>query len=194
MRPWLVVTAAVVLALERAAYAFIARRPDAFRRLCRHPLVARFGEPVVIVRRLLYAFKALQFATFAAWCLIHGDGRPLSAEPDPVVLGLAAVTIVAGQILNWSVFYRLGVIGVFYGDRLGHRVAWCRGFPFSLCPHPQYVGVVLTIWGFFLGARYPHDDWFLLPALETLYYAVGAHLEQERPHYPEPEPIGGRLT
>jgi phosphatidyl-N-methylethanolamine N-methyltransferase len=196
MRPWLVATAVVVLSLERAAYVFIARRPEQFRRLCRHSMVARLGEPVAIVHRLLYGFKALQFSLFAAWCLVHGDGRPLPAEPDPVVLGIAAAAVAAGQVLNWSVFYRLGMVGVFYGDRLGHRVPWCRGFPFSLCPHPQYVGVVLTIWGFFLGMRFPHDDWFVLPALETLYYAVGAQLEHERPPYPEAEQarIGGRLT
>ena len=36
---------------------------------------------------------------------------------------------------------------------------------------------MLTIWGFFLLLRFPHDDWFLLPVLETLYYAVGTFLE-----------------
>jgi hypothetical protein len=36
---------------------------------------------------------------------------------------------------------------------------------------------VLTIWGFFLGVRFPHDDWFVLPLLETLYYVIGASLE-----------------
>jgi phosphatidyl-N-methylethanolamine N-methyltransferase len=197
MRPWLLLTAAIGLSLERAAYVFIARAPARFQRLCRHPAVARFGEPVAIVHRLLYGFKALQFSLFAAWCLVHGDGRPLPAAADPVVLGLGAAAVVAGQILNWSVFYRLRIVGVFYGDRLGHQVPWCHGFPFSLGPHPQYVGVVLTIWGFFFGMRFPHDDWFALPALETLYYALGAQLEHEPgPAYREAEQarIGGRLT
>jgi phosphatidyl-N-methylethanolamine N-methyltransferase len=178
---WLLVTAAVVLSVERAAYVFIARRPERFRRLCQHPTVARLGEPVAIVRKLLYGFKAVQFGVFASWCLVHGEGRPLPAASDPVVLGLAAAAVLGGQILNWSVFYRLGVVGVFYGDRLGHEVPRCHHFPFSLCAHPQYLGVLLTIWGFFFGMRFPHDDWFLLPALETLYYGVGAQLEDERP-------------
>jgi hypothetical protein len=26
--------------------------------------------------------------------------------------------------------------------------------------------------------RFPHADWFMLPALETVYYVVGAHLER----------------
>jgi phosphatidyl-N-methylethanolamine N-methyltransferase len=191
--------AALLLSLERLGYVFIARQPERFQRLCQRPPLARLGEPVAVVRRLLYAFKVVQFAVFAAWCLVHGDGSAWPAEPDPLVLALAAAAVVAGQVLNWSVFYRLGMVGVFYGDRLGYRVPWCYGFPFSMFLHPQYVGAVLTIWGFFLGMRFPHDDWFVLPVLETIYYAVGAHLEPEpqldpQPAAPAPEraPIGGR--
>jgi phosphatidyl-N-methylethanolamine N-methyltransferase len=196
MRGWLLATAVVVLSLERVTYIYIARSPDRFLHLCRHPALTRLGEPVAIVRALLYPFKAVQFAIFTAWCLVHGDGRPLPAGTDPVVLGLAAATIVGGQVLNWSVFCRLGTVGVFYGDRLGHDVPWCHRFPFSCCAHPQYVGVVLTIWGFFFGMRFPRDDWFVLPALETLYYAVGARLEDGWPlsRATGPAPLGGRLT
>jgi hypothetical protein len=28
--------------------------------------------------------------------------------------------------------------------------------------------------------RFPYSDWYLLPALETVYYVLGAHFEQER--------------
>lgn len=34
--------------------------------------------------------------------------------------------------------------GVYYGARLGKAVKWCRGFPFSVVPHPQYLGSALT--------------------------------------------------
>jgi hypothetical protein len=44
--------------------------------------------------------------------------------------------------------------------------------------HPQYVGTVLAIWGLFLAVRFPHDDWYVLPVLETVYYAAGAYFEQ----------------
>lgn len=44
--------------------------------------------------------------------------------------------------------------------------------------HPQYVGAVLSIWGFFILLRYPEpDDWVTLPLLETAYYALGARFE-----------------
>ena len=88
------------------------------------------------------------------------------------------VLILAGQVLNFSVFYRLGKIGAYYGVRFGHEVPWCRDFPFSLLKHPQYIGAVMSIWGFFLVMRFPHGDWFGLPALETVYYALGAYCEQ----------------
>ena len=45
-------------------------------------------------------------------------------------------------------------------------------------PHPQYTGTVLSIWGFFMTTRFPYDDWFILPTLQTAYYMAGAYLEQ----------------
>ena len=44
------------------------------------------------------------------------------------------------------------------------------------------MGTVLTIWGIFLAARFPHPDWYLLPAVETVFYVVGAHLESNGLH------------
>jgi len=85
--------------------------------------------------------------------------------------------ILIGQTLNFGVFYRLGLIGVFYGNRFGYEIPWCRKFPFSLVDHPQYCGAAISIWGFFLAMRYPFSDWYLLPALETVYFSLGAQLE-----------------
>jgi methylene-fatty-acyl-phospholipid synthase len=172
-----VLAAAVLLGAERACYVWIARAPGSFRAWCALPAVAGLGEPVVIVRRLFYAFKVLQALVFLGWCVLHGDGSLMPTARDPAVLGLAAAAIAAGQVLNWSVFYRLGWVGAFFGDRLGHEVRWCREFPFSLLSHPQYVGTVLTIWGFFAIMRFPHDDWYVLPLLETGYYLLGGYLE-----------------
>ena len=36
---------------------------------------------------------------------------------------------------------------------------------------------MLTIWGLFLARRFPHDDWYALPVIETLYYAAATRLE-----------------
>ncbi len=181
MTAWLLLGAALVLALERACYVWIARAPGTFRRVCARPAIAWIGTPVAVVGALFGVFKVVQGAVFLAWGLALGDGNLLAWELPTGVLALAAALTVGGQILNLGVFYRLGAVGVFFGDRLGRVVPWCRDFPFSWVSHPQYVGTVLTIWGVFLVMRFPHPDWYLLPALETVYYAVGAHLEAKQP-------------
>jgi methylene-fatty-acyl-phospholipid synthase len=174
------VVAALVLSVERACYVAIARAPESFRARCARPDVARFGPPLAIVEKLFYAFKVIQAAVFAAWCAVHAGGSLRPTCDVPVVLALASGAIVVGQTLSLAVFYRLGRTGAFFGDRLGYQVPWCDAFPFSLLAHPQYVGAVLTIWGVFVVMRFPGDDWYLLPAVETVLYAVGAALE-ERP-------------
>ena len=68
--------------------------------------------------------------------------------------------------------------GVFYGNRFGYETHWVKDFPFSLLKHPQYVGAVLSIWGFFIAMRFPRPDWYLLPCLETVYYFLGAYFEE----------------
>lgn len=176
MGPFLV--AAGLLSLERICYVWIWREPERFRATCRAPALTSLGGPVDALRLLFYGFKALQLAVFLAWCVDQGHGRLWPPDADGPWLVLGATLISVGQVLNLSVFHRLGHVGVFYGNRFGHDVRWCRAFPFSVLEHPQYVGAVLSIWGFFLVMRFPHDDWFVLPVLETLYYVVGARLEQ----------------
>src|SRR5262249_36220966 len=123
-------------------------------------------------------FKTLQLAVFFGWCYLYGEGTIIAlGEPAPW-MAIGGALIAFGQVLNVGVFVRLGKIGVFYGNRLGYHIQWCKSFPFSLVPHPQYVGAVLSIWGFFMTTRFPHDDWFMLPLLQTGYYVAGAYLEQ----------------
>lgn len=169
-----VVLAALLLAVERACYLWASRSSTSFARLC---AAAPGGEPIAVVERLFYVFKVVQAGVFAGWLWVHGDGAPLAIAAPWPALGLGAALIVAGQVLNLSVFRRLGRTGVFYGNRFGHEVPWVRGFPFSVARHPQYLGTAISIWGFFLIARYPHPDWIALPALETIYYAIAARYE-----------------
>jgi hypothetical protein len=174
---WIFIAAAVLLSLERICYLWIWRAPAPFKSWCARAKLAWIGEPVDVLRFLFAGFKILQCSVFLAWCFIHGNGSLWPLAGSPLSLASGAALIVAGQILNASVFHRLGKVGVFYGNKLGYRVPWCREFPFSCLKHPQYVGALLSIWGFFLLMRFPHYDWYMLPALETAYYALGAHLE-----------------
>jgi methylene-fatty-acyl-phospholipid synthase len=75
------------------------------------------------------------------------------------------------------VFQLLGREGAFYGSQFGKTVPWSTAFPFSILEHPQYIGAVLTIWGVFLLFLFPFPDWWVIPSIETVYYAAGARLE-----------------
>jgi phosphatidyl-N-methylethanolamine N-methyltransferase len=176
---WIFLAAALLLSFERICYLWIWRAPDRFRARCVGSAMSWISaEPVDVLQFLFWGFKILQCAVFVGWCLLHGDGSLWPAGDNPFSLGLGSAMIAAGQILNFSVFYRLGKVGVFYGNKLGYRIPWSRKFPFSCLKHPQYVGALLSIWGFFLVMRFPFDDWYLLPALETIYYSLGAYLER----------------
>lgn len=178
MTLWSVLIAAGALSLERVWYAWVWHHPDSFRRFCSKPLLAAFGEPVDVLRNCFVCFKMLQLAVFFGWCYLHGNGAVIPPGEDGPWIAAGGALIAIGQVLNVGVFVQLGTIGVFYGNRLGYQVPWCRSFPFSLMPHPQYVGAILSIWGFFMTTRFPYDDWFILPLLQTAQYAVGAYLEQ----------------
>jgi len=173
---WPFLLAAALLSVERLAYAWIWRRPEEFRAWCSRLAIDGI-RPVDALRHLFYGFKVLQVAVFAGWCYLYG-GRSVRLDAGAGPIAAGAMLIAFGQVLNFAVFYRLGNIGVFYGNRFGHLSLSCRRFPFSVLDHPQYVGAVLSIWGLFLIMRFPHEDWIALPLLETAYYYLGARAEQ----------------
>ena len=175
---WSVLFAVGALSLERVWYAWVWHHPDSFRRFCSKPPLVTFGEPVNVLRNFFFCFKTLQLVVFFGWCYLYGGGTIIPPDEDEPWFVAGGILILIGQILNAGVFLRLGKIGVFYGNRLGYQVPWCRSFPFSLMPHPQYVGAILSIWGFFMTTRFPYDDWFILPLLQTAQYTAGAYLEQ----------------
>jgi phosphatidyl-N-methylethanolamine N-methyltransferase len=166
--------AAALLSLERLFYVWVWNRPQQFAVWCDR---ARKGTPVDALERAFFFFKLLQVSVFAGWCL-RQPGLTWPGSGGVASLLTGGSLLVGGQFLNYSVFRRLGRVGVFYGNRFGHLVPWCTEFPFSVLDHPQYVGALLSIWGFFLLMRFPQPDWLFLPAVETLYYAAGAYLER----------------
>jgi methylene-fatty-acyl-phospholipid synthase len=168
---------AFCLGIERVTYAWVWHRPTTFRALCARAPFAAWKSPVDALEYLFWGFKGLQVAIFLAWCWLWGDGSVrLTPSGAAAIAGL--VLVGSGQVLNLSVFHRLGKTGVFYANRFGYAVPWCSRFPFSLLRHPQYVGTLLSIWGFFLVMRFPHPDWLLLPLVETAYYTLGSYVER----------------
>jgi methylene-fatty-acyl-phospholipid synthase len=170
--------AAILLSIERIAYIWAWRYPESFREFCERAPGGLLDEPITALRRLFYVFKAIQISVFLAWCYHFGNGSLVFARESALPVAAGAILLVVGQTLNLGVFYRLGTVGVFYGNRFGRDLPWCDEFPFSMLNHPQYTGALISIWGFFIATCFPRPDWFLLPLLETLYYCVGALLEQ----------------
>ena len=129
---WVFVICAVLLSIERLCYFWIWRYPESFHVFCMRPAFAFLGEPIRALEKLFYTFKILQISVFLGWCLYFGGtiwppaGEPLIA----VIVGI--LMIAAGQALNFGVFFRLGRVGVFYGNKFGYQIPWCDDFPFSV--------------------------------------------------------------
>ena len=172
------VACAALLAIERMTYWYAWTRPRRFAARMRTKLGQRGADPVMALKSLFHVFKAIQIAVLLGWCVWFADAWiPWPTAPLPIML-LGGVLIAFGQVLNFGVMIRLGSEGVFYGNRFGRSVAWQTGFPFSLVAHPQYVGALLSVWGFMLVMRFPNADWVVLPLVSTVYYALGARLER----------------
>ncbi len=169
----------LLLGIERVSYWYVWNHPQCFAaRIHRWPRLTR-SDPVLALQRLFYGFKAIQSAVLFGWCIwFGGDWLPLPTAPGMALL-LGVLAILIGQVLNFSVMWRLGQQGVFYGNRFGRPVEWQTGFPFSLLPHPQYFGALLSVWGFMLIMRYPHPDWIALPLVSTAWYAWGTQVERD---------------
>mmetsp|Transcript_31964 Transcript_31964/g.55937 ORF Transcript_31964/g.55937 Transcript_31964/m.55937 type:complete len:143 (+) Transcript_31964:3-431(+) len=105
----------------------------------------------------------------------------LRHAPAPIwALSLAYVG--AGQALNLAMYTSIGDVGVYYGFKLGARVPWCSSFPFNIgLRHPQYVGVVLTLWGALALLLTPAAERAMLPQVLLVWggmYALMAAMEQ----------------
>ena len=171
------VVCGILLMLERLTYLWVWRRPQSFRAICEGGVLRRSGHPVDVLALVFYMFKLIQIGVFLGWCMVFGGKNWFVPAAGAPALAAGALVTIAGQILNVSVFKRLGMTGVFYGNKLGHEIPWQRGFPFSFLEHPQYVGTLMSVWGFFLIMRFPNPDWLALPLLQTVYYAAATRLE-----------------
>ena len=106
---------------------------------------------------------------FSLWCFAYGNGSLWLPSSDPLSLTLGAALLIGGQILNISVFYRLGKVGVFYGKKFGSPNA--LGAQVSVFVFNTHFLRFDDHLGFFPGDAFSQDD-RQLAALETLYYVL----------------------
>eukprot|EP01029_Cantina_marsupialis_P029757 TRINITY_DN782145_c0_g1_i1.p1 TRINITY_DN782145_c0_g1~~TRINITY_DN782145_c0_g1_i1.p1 ORF type:complete len:201 (-),score=43.61 TRINITY_DN782145_c0_g1_i1:264-815(-) len=94
--------------------------------------------------------------------------------------------ILFGQLLNVMVYYRIGILGVYYGNAFGIELPWVTKFPFGTIPNPQYTGVTLTTLGTALLEGSANGLIYTLATIVS-YYAVikienyyFSHIDAER--------------
>jgi methylene-fatty-acyl-phospholipid synthase len=124
----------------------------------------------------------IQFAAVLLWfSSIQPRGLCIHLNQVSLLQWLAFLILVCyGQSLNVGIFQAIGHDGVYYGFKLGRKIPWVTGWPFDTVSHPQYVGSVLTIWGFvaLVWGQYPGTPLLLTAGYWTLVYAATAVHEQ----------------
>jgi hypothetical protein len=138
------------IGLLYALHAYIWYCSAAYSRRCaRAPLRSLGAHAVEVFSRLEMLGKVWQVSMVLL--LLGRDGvtavQDAASATPPHLWLLAAAYLATGQTLNIYIYRAIGNDGVYYGFKLGREVPWCTGFPFNIgLRHPQYVGVVLTLW------------------------------------------------
>lgn len=163
------VTTFVLLGVERCLYSYVFHCPHDFIHRCR---AGAFGVAIQKEKEYWKGFmslgvrvKVFQFSVMAYDLCVRNT---IQLQGAGFVLGAALV--VAGQVLNASVFKALGCIGVYYGHELGYRVPRVTAFPYNLgFSDPQYWGVIVTIFGLYVMLNVQS---FFIPYVELFWYGM----------------------
>lgn len=83
--------------------------------------------------------------------------------------------IIVGQLLNLSVYDKLGLEGVYYGSQF-KKLPIISEFPYTVCSNPQYVGCVLTHYGILL--FWPYQEVCLITLYSILWYFATTEIEK----------------
>jgi len=173
--------AAALLFIERLCYTWVHTFSASFSRFCKSAVGQAMGgeKPLDVVLKLFWANKVIQLGTFTVWYFYVID----FASPFDSGFSWAGVTrlqwvllaqgLIAGQGLNAAIYRAIGKKGVYYGHRLGLPADWYVGFPFTVAPHPQYMGVCMSVIGvnaFAATDRHVKAGWFNLTTIQVLYY------------------------
>lgn len=168
------VNAFILLGIERILYSFWFIYPHCFIYRVRQ---GTFGEdlkkePLVwkAAQNLGFKIKIFQFSVVIYDLLVKNNIQyPLNVDRGFFMLGAALLVI--GQVLNVAVFNALGGIGVYYGYEFGYAVKMVTCFPYNVSwiSDPQYIGVIMTVWGIYLVLGASN---YAVPLLETFWYCM----------------------
>ena len=180
--------ACAALFVERICYTWVHTYSQHFVRFTKTRLGRSMGnKPLEVVWTIFCLNKVLQLGTFVLW---YNYVINFSSPFGPGLFSLENVTrlqwvlfvqgAIFGQILNAAIYRAIGKAGVYYGYRLGEKVPWVCGFPFSVMSHPQYTGVCLSVIGvnqFIATPTHVAAGWFNLTAIQILFYVYMAIVE-----------------
>jgi len=181
-------TTLAVLSMPHVFYFLVWTNASAFARLCR---ALHLGEPFKV---FAWGAHLIKVAQLAALLRFFHFVPPSSVEDmshrllrfllslDPFQLLLGVELIAMGQVLNAGVYSAIGEAGVYYGTRLGVKVPWVTGFPFTVAPHPQYFGATLSFWGALLllnTADAAQRGLFVIALAMVVFYSFSSYVEQE---------------
>eukprot|EP00301_Raphidiophrys_heterophryoidea_P011807 c18016_g1_i1.p1 GENE.c18016_g1_i1~~c18016_g1_i1.p1 ORF type:complete len:278 (+),score=45.01 c18016_g1_i1:46-834(+) len=166
-----------LLSLQNLSYSFVWIRPQVFTQFCKRN---KLGQPVDVMLAIFLANKVIQHTVPFAW---YASVAPIPSLFDLTAyqIGTGFQFIVLGQVLNIAIYRAIGKVGVYYGTRLGRQVPWVSGFPFNLISHPQYCGVVLTVFGLVVLLFTPahcENGLFGLFVVQTTLYVIMGLVEQ----------------
>jgi len=82
---------------------------------------------------------------------------------------------IVGQVLNVSVYHKLGLTGVYYGNRFGLATPHVTSFPFNVVDNPQYMGCILTLTS--IMCFYPYREIVYLCSYWCALYKVTGFIE-----------------
>jgi len=140
----------LAISFNYVMHGFIWHRSAHFAALCRGPLSILGNDPVEVFSNLEVLAKLIQAAALALLLGSAGVSAAMASVASAPWWCWATLFFLvgAGQGLNFATYAAIGKAGVYYGFKFGRTVPWCHGFPFNTgLRHPQYLGVVLTLWG-----------------------------------------------
>jgi len=166
-----------LLSLQNISYTLVWVRSQAFTQFCKRN---KLGNPVDVVVAIFLANKTLQLIAPAVWYFSIASIPSLS-NLTTYQVGTAIQFIAIGQLFNIAIYQAIGKAGVYYGTRLGKSIPWVSGFPFNVISHPQYCGVVMTVFGLVVllhTSVHCQSGLFGLFVVQTLLYVAMGLVEQ----------------
>lgn len=132
----------LVTSLSHLLYFFVWTFTDRFLCICNYLDV----NPSFFISYLSIIQKSLQIGAILNYSVQNNSLIPYIENFNIMNLLL----LIIGQDLNTAVYYKLGLIGVYYGNKLGYELPYITTFPYNIgIKNPQYVGCVLTLCGLY---------------------------------------------